>query len=293
MSKKKAGRALEEAEFEEDVIEDDFDEPTVVGSRFDPSLSGSTSQQAALTPAERKARKFENNHAELARALSVSAFALRSDTPRAAPLHALLSEAPLADLPRAIEMLALWHSKAVPLPNAPHLTEALVTLCAKLATPSTAVAVLADRKTYGLDLASTPPPKIALLFASLRINGAKLPIEQIARDAAMALALVELAKPTDGPSIRIAQMSTLAILVDAAAKVGEQSQVDFAKKAQELLASVRKAGVRTLIEDGTAMASRPRGRLANTLEYLVAAFQTQGLADDAKLFQDVLASVRY
>ena len=79
----------------------------------------------------------------------------------------------------------------------------------------------------------------------------------------------------------------------AAAKVGEQSQVDFAKKAQELLASVRKAGVRTLIEDGTAMASRPRGRLANTLEYLVAAFQTQGLADDAKLFQDVLASVRY
>ena len=266
-----------------------MDEPVSdTAPRYDPALSGSTSQQARLPKGEREAARYAFHSRRLTQALSLSAFELQSFTPSPGLLLDVLHTSTVESLPNTTALLAQWRSKALPIPTPAFATQALVTRFTKIGSPATAIEVLADRKTYGLDLVDTPTPTIALLFASLRRNPTKTPLDALAVQATTALRLVEFAKPGDRPSIRVAQLSTLAILIEQSARDGEEKKLELQGRPKELLASLRKDGLDALVADGNAMAQRPRNRYTNAVEYVSAHLAAE---EDAQFFKDVAAGV--
>ncbi|KAL8283824.1 hypothetical protein RQP46_005256 [Phenoliferia psychrophenolica] len=279
--KKGPAAATEFDEFEEDLIEDDFDEPASPSSS---PTTTNTDGTISLSPADRQLASFSRLSSSLSHTLSLTPFALSSSTPSPSLLLSTLSSTPLSSLPLALSLLSLWRAKALPLPNHALLTSTLIHKVTALAVPAAAIKVLNDRKTYGLDLTDTPTSEIEKLLASLRTNKAQTNSAELAQQAITALRLVEFASASTD-AVPLARIYTLAILLE--------TEVDSTggEKIKELVGKSRKTGVDPFVNVVGKALSNERAK-ARYLGAVKAIATSEGLeGDDKKFFEDVQKGV--
>lgn len=237
LNKKTGGKAEAYEEFEEDIIdEDDVAAPTTAA----PPTSSSTSRG----PAERYALA----QAELAPILALSSHHLPSLLPSPALLTSVLSFFPLPELPATLATLALYRSKALPI-DSPRQSLSFIQHCAKLGIPETAVRVLADRRTYGLDLSDHPNTSQAidkLYFALARksVQGTPEERKDLTVQTGVLRAIEELQRPEGLPSYT-GQVVALSLFLEGtqAEAVGTEAvKAAFALAAEQLLPAVLRRG---------------------------------------------------
>lgn len=96
-------------------------------------------------------------------------FDLRSNLPPSTALLKVIVSASESELPLALDLLAKWRSKSLPLP--PSTLSTLASAAARTRSPHTFVTALVDRTRYGLDLASPADADSTLLRLSApRLN---------------------------------------------------------------------------------------------------------------------------
>ncbi|KAK4696716.1 hypothetical protein P7C70_g8326, partial [Phenoliferia sp. Uapishka_3] len=237
---KKSKAALEELEFEEDIIEDD-DLPSL------PTSTSSTSSSPSSST-------FSTAHQTLHSSLS-SPHSLLSHLPSQKTLLQSLTSFPTESSADALQLLALWRKKAIPLGKPVEVTQAVIGRLVKQGKAAEAVKVLGDRRTYGIDLAGASVELVSSLGEGLRRNLEGRAIGEVARDASALNAMVEMFSPSgaEGKDVRlVARIKALDIFLSAH-EVEAEGGLDYAKAAKAVEEKTKKVEIEALLNgDGVS-----------------------------------------